>query len=149
VRLFEEAAAADVTEEWDLICRNIKYHARFYESRDGGFIPSADYTATDFAADLLALSAEAVAKGFPLIRIWTLWYVAQAYRLFVHDYERAFTFFTEVASELETRTTKEFPLRPYCYREIANLYFTFREYGEATVYYRRMADDPDAATNYY
>ena len=69
--------------------------------------------------------------------------------MFIHDYERAFTFFAELAAELETRTTKEFPLRPYCYLEIANLYFTFREYGDAAVYYRKLADDPNAATNYY
>ena len=51
VRLFEEAAAADATGEWDLICRIIKCDARFYESRNGGFIASADYTAVwHFAA---------------------------------------------------------------------------------------------------
>jgi len=149
VRMFEEAADADATGEWDLICRIIKCDARFYESRNGGFFASADYTAEDFVGDLLALANEADVKGFPLISILSLWYVAQTYRLFIHDYERAFTFFAELAAELETRTTKEFPLRPYCYLEIANLYFTFREYGEAAVYYRKMADDPDAATNYY
>jgi len=149
VQLFEEAAAADSTGEWDLICNIIKCDARFYESRDGGFVASADYTAIDYAGDLLSLANEAGDKGLPLIRILSLWYVAQTYHLFIHDYERAFTFFVELAAELETRTTKEFPLRPYCYLEIANLYFTFREYGEAAVYYRKMADDPDAATNYY
>ena len=149
VRLIEEAAAVDVTGEWDLICRFNKINVRFYESRGGGFIPSADYSAEDFVNDLLALSNEAGVKGFPLLHIWTLWYVAMAYNLFIHDYERAFTCFSEVALELESRTTKEFPLRPYCYREMANLYFTFREYDEAAFYYHKMAEDPDAATNYY
>ena len=149
VLFLQEAASADTTGEWDLICRNVKIHARFYESRDGGFVASEDYTAMDFANDLLALANEAEVKGFPLIRIWMLWNVVQAYRLFVHDYERAFSFFTEVALAMETCTTKEFPLRPFCYLEIANLYFMFREYSEAMVYYRKMADDPDAATNYY
>ena len=149
VRLFEEAAAADATGEWDLLYRFTKNNARFYESRDGGFIPSTDYTADQFAGDLLALSHEAGVKGFPLLRIYTLWHVAMVYNLFAHDYEQAFAYFSEIDLELETRTTKEFPLRPYCYREIANLYFTFREYGEAARYYQKMAQDPDAATNYY
>ena len=85
VRMFEEAAAADATGEWDLICRIIKCDARFYESRNGGFIASVDYTAEDFAGDLLALANEADVKGFPLMRILSLWYVAQTYRLFIHD----------------------------------------------------------------
>lgn len=63
VRLFSEAAAADHTGEWELDRRRIATHVRFYESRKGGYTPSADYTAEQFAEDLLDIARMADRKS--------------------------------------------------------------------------------------
>ncbi|MDL2314748.1 helix-turn-helix domain-containing protein [Bacteroidales bacterium OttesenSCG-928-C19] len=149
IRFADEAAAVDNTGEWNFISDMIKYTVRFYESRDGGFVWDSDYTAENYSEDMLSLAERAEKKGFRLIRIWGLYYAAEGYRIFTHDYKRSFTYYLEAAAELETTSTKDFPPRPHIYNQIAGLYYTFREYNDAIIFYNKIIDDPYSKENYY
>lgn len=145
VRLFSEAATADPTGEWELDRRRIAANVRFCESRKGGFVPSEDYTTERFAEELLGIARTAKEKGFVYLWLRSLFNAADAYRIFGHDYELAFRHYLQVAAGLENVSQREFPWKLFMYREIADFYFSFREYKDATVFYRKIAEDPDAA----
>ena len=145
VRLFSEAATADPTGEWELDRCRIAANVRFYESRKGGFVPSEDYTTERFAEELLGIARTAKEKGFVYLWLRSLFNAADAYRIFGHDYELAFRHYLQVAAGLENVSQREFPWKLFMYREIADFYFSFREYKDATVFYRKIAEDPDAA----
>lgn len=149
VHFVDEAAAMDHTGEWKFIGDLLKYTVRFYESRDGAYVWSTDYTAENYSEDMLKLAVQAGKKGFRLIKIIGLYSAAEGYRIFAHDYERSFTYYLEAASELETTSTKDFPPRPHIYNQIAGLYYTFREYEDAKIYYNKIVDDPYSKENYY
>lgn len=144
VRLFAEAALTDPTGEWELDGRRLAGHVRFYESRRGGYRPSADYTAERFAEELLGIAHEASMKGFETLRLRAMFDAAAVYRIFGHNYEQAFKYYLQVATGLEKVSQREFPWKLLMYREIADFYFSFREYKDATVFYRKIAEDPDA-----
>lgn len=72
VQLLAEAAQADASGEWELNRRMAECHVRFYDSRDGGFIPTEEYTTEQFAQDLLAVAREAQDKGFLYVRLRAL-----------------------------------------------------------------------------
>lgn len=147
-RLFDEAAKADKSGEWRLLCDMVQNTVLFYESRKGGFTWSSDYTAEDYSDKMAAIAKEAEKKGFRLIKTFALYQAAEGYHVFAQNYERAFACYLEAADELETISTKEFPPRLGIYNHIANLYLTFREYNEAITFYKKVADDPDAVDNY-
>lgn len=144
VRLFSEAATADPTGEWELDGRRMAANVRFCESRKGGFVPSEDYTTERFAEELLGIAHTAKEKGFDYLWLRSLFNAADAYRIFGHDYELAFRHYLQVAAGLENVSQREFPWKLFMYREIADFYFSFREYKDATVFYRKIAEDPDA-----
>lgn len=143
VRLFDEAAAADPSGEWDLDRRRIRGHVRFYESRKGGYTPSADYTAEMFAGELLGIAHEAEEKGFTTLRLRALFNAAAVYRIFAHEYERAFSCYLKAAAEVAQLRWAEFPWKFHLYLEIGDFYFSFREYENASRFYRLIADDPE------
>lgn len=144
VRLFSEAATADPTGEWELDGRRMAANVRFCESRKGGFVPSEDYTTERFAKELLGIARTAKEKGFEYLWLRSLFNAADAYRIFGHDYELAFRHYLQLAAGLENVSQREFPWKLFMYREIADFYFSFREYKDATVFYRKIAEDPDA-----
>lgn len=148
-RFADEAAAIDHTGEWELISDLLKYTVRFYESRDGGYVWDSDYTAENYAEDMLNLAERAEKKGFRFIKIIGLYSAAEGYRIFVHDYKQSFTYYLKAASELEITSTKDFPPRPHIYNQIAGLYYTFREYDDAKNYYSKIVNDPYSKENYY
>lgn len=143
VRFFSEAGAVDSTGEWELDGRRIAGHVRFYESRRGGYMPSAEYTAEQFAEDLLDMARVAERKGFRTLRLRALFNAAAVYRIFAHEYEQAFARYLEAADEVAEMPLSEFPWKFYLYLEIADFYFSFREYKDAAVFYRKIAEDPD------
>lgn len=149
IRLFGEAADADGSGEWGLLADMIKNIVRFYESRDGGYTWSSDFTAEEYSGNMLALASRAGDQGFPLLRIFGLYQAAEGYAVFSQDYEKAFTYYLEAASALENVTTDEFPPRPHIYNEIAALYYMFGEYGDAIIYYCKVVEDPGVDDNYY
>lgn len=142
--LLAEAAAADPTGEWELDRQRMEKHVRFYNSRNGGFTPSADYTTEDFTTDLLNIATRAQKEGFTYIHLLTLFNAGDAFRIFAQDYEQAFRCYLAVAAELEKVTQKEFPWKLFIYREMAYCYSSFREYKEAAVYWQKIIDDPYA-----
>lgn len=144
VRLFTEAAAAAPTDEWELDRRRVEGHVRFYESREGGYRASEEYTAGRFAQDLLTVARMAEKKGFSYLRLRSLFNAADTYRIFEQDYEQAFRYYLEVAAGLDKVSQREFPWKLYMYRTLADFYFSFREYKDAMVFYRKIAEDPDA-----
>lgn len=144
IRYFAEASAAAPASEWDLDRRRMEKHVHFYESREGGFEASEQYTADSFAKDLLSIARLAEKKGFKYLWLRSLFNAADAYRIFERDYEQAFRYYLEVAAQLEHVTQREFPWKLFMYREIADFYYSFREYNDATVFYRKIAEDPDA-----
>lgn len=143
VRFFSEAAAIDPTGEWELDKRRITGHVRFYESRRGGYMPSAEYTAERFAEDLLDIAHVAEMKGFRTLRLRALFNAAAVYRIFAHEYEQAFAHYLEAADGVAEMPLSEFPWKFYLYLEIADFYFSFREYKDAAVFYRKIAEDSD------
>lgn len=143
VKLLAEAAQADPSGEWELNRRMAECHVRFYDSRDGGFIPKEEYTTEHYAQDLLAVAREAQNKGFLYVRLRALFKVGDAYRIFLQEYERAFACYLEVASVLDTLSQREFPWKLYMYKEIADFYISFREYTDAERFYRKITEDPD------
>lgn len=143
VTLFTEAAAADPTGEWELDQRRIASHVRFYESRKGGYTPSVDYTTEQFMKDLLEIAHLAKKKGFQNLRLRTLFNAATAYRIFAHDYEEAFACYLTAAAEAAKLPMRKFPLKHYLYLEIADFYFSFREYKDATAFYQKIVEDPE------
>ena len=149
VHLFNEAARVDNTEEWEFIKCIVENIVRFYESRNGGYIWSSEYTAEDYAENMIIVARRAEKKEFVFIKILGLYQAAEAYSIFAHNYERSFTLYLEIASELETISTKDFPPRPYIYNQIAALYYTFREYEDAIIYYSKNINDPYSSCNYY
>lgn len=144
LRLFSEAAAADPTGAWELDHNRMEKHVRFYNSRKGGFTPSADYTAEKFTNDLLEIADRAQKKGLAYVGLVALYNAGDAFRIFSQDYERAFKCYLEVAAELEKLTQREFPLKLFIYREIANFYSSFGEFEDAAVFWRKIINDPDA-----
>ena len=149
VRFFKEAADTDSTGEWDLIHRIIECRVRFFESRDGGYILSSDYTTEDYVEDLLDIAGRAKEKGFTHINKKVLLETADVLRIFSQENERAFNYYMEAASDLETIDSKELPIRPSIFREIASLYYKFREYEEAMFYFQKIIDDPYALQDIY
>lgn len=147
VRLFSEAATADPTGEWEMDKRRIAGHVRFYESRKGGFTPSADYTAEMFAEELLGIAQEAGKKGFQILRLRSLFNAAAVYRIFAHEYEQAFACYLEAAEGVAGMPLAEFPWKFYLYLEIGDFYFSFREYKDASRFYHMIANDPEIATD--
>lgn len=145
VRLFVQAAEADPTGEWELARRRIAGHVRFFESRQGGYEPTVDYSAQRFAEDLLAIARTAEQKGFKTLYLHTLFNAAAVYRIFAYDYEHAFACYLEAVDEAVNLSWNEFPWKFYLYLEIGDFYFSFREYADAAYYYRKIADDPEAA----
>lgn len=143
VQLLAEAAQADPSGEWELNRRMAECHVRFYDSRDGGFIPTEEYTTEQFAQDLLAVAHEAQDKGFLYVRLRALFKAGDAYRIFMQEYESAFACYLEVASVLDTLSQREFPWKLYMYKEIADFYISFREYTDAERFYRKITEDPD------
>lgn len=143
VQLLAEAAQADPSGEWELNRRMAECHVRFYDSRDGGFIPKEEYTTEQFAQDLLAVAREAQDKGFLYVRLRALFKAGDAYRIFQQEYERAFACYLEVASVLDALSQREFPWKLYMYKEIADFYISFREYTDAERFYRKITEDPD------
>lgn len=143
VRLFAEAGAADPTGEWELDGRRIAGHVRFYESRRGGYTPSADYTAAMFAEELLDIAHEAEKRGFQILRLRAMFNAADVYRIFAQEYERAFACYLEAADGVKGMSLSEFPWKFYLYLEIGDFYFSFREYKDAARFYRMIADDPE------
>lgn len=149
VWIFKEAAFIDKSGEWKLLANMVENTVRFYESRKGGYTWSSDYTAEDYAGNMVAIAEQAEKKGFRLLKIFALFNAAEGYQTFVQNYERAFTYYLEAALELETISSKEFPPRPYIYIHIAGMYFLFGEYEDAIKYYRKVITDPDVRDNYY
>lgn len=144
VRLFSEAGAADPTGEWALDHRRIAGHVRFYDSRKGGFVPSAGYTAEMFTEDLLGIAREAEERGFRVMRLRALFNAAAVCRIFAHDYEQAFACYLETARGVADMPLAEFPWKFFLYLEIGDFYFSFREYEDAAHFYRLIAEDPEA-----
>lgn len=149
MRLFDEAAVADTSGEWKLLSLMVENTVRFYESRKGGYVWSPDYTAEMFSDKMVMLARQAEKQKFHPLKIFALYQAAEGYRTFVQNYERAFAHYLEIASELETISTSDFPLRPHIYNQIANMYYTFREYGEAIIYFQKVVEDPEVRDNYY
>lgn len=145
VRLFAQAASADPTGQWEIDRRRIEGHVRFYESRRGGFTPSADYTAERFTDDLLEIARTAGTKGFSTLRLRSLYDAASVCRIFANEYEQAFSLYLEASSEAEKMPLKDFPWKFYLYQEIGDFYYSFREYTDAGHFYRLITDDPEAA----
>lgn len=143
VRLFTEAAQADPTGVWELDRQRIAGHVRFYESRKGGYTPSADYTAERFAEDLLAIARTAEKSGLEALRLRALFNAASVYRIFACDYQRAFSLYLEAAARAANVPLGEFPWKFYLYLEIADFYYSFREYAEAARFYRLIAEDEE------
>lgn len=144
IRCFAEAAAADPTGLWELDGQRMQKHIRFYDSRNGGFTFSADYTSEMFTEDLLDIARQAKDKGFTYVWLVALFNAGDACRIFSNDYERAFKCYLEVASELENLSQRKFPWKLYMYRAIADFYSSFREYKDAAVFFRKIVEDPDA-----
>lgn len=144
VRLFTEAAAADPTGEWDFDRRRIEGHVRFFESRRGGYTPSAAYTAEKFTEDLLAWSRMAEKSGFRAMRLRLLCDAAAVCRIFSQDYQQAFACYLEATDEAAEMPLEEFPWKFYLYQEIGDFYFSFREYADAARFYRSIAENPEA-----
>ena len=149
VRQIKEAASKDNTGEWELNHRIIEFRVRFHESRNGGYTPSSEYTAEDFAEDLLNIAEQAEEEGLMHINKKALLEAADICRIFLQNNERAFNYYMKAASDLETINTKELPIRPSIYREIASLYYKFREYEDAMFYFQKIIDDPYSMQNFY
>lgn len=143
VRLLAEAADADPSGQWELYRRMAECHVRFYDSRQGGFVPSAEYTTDQYADHLLAVAREAQQKGFLYVRLQALFKAGDAYRIFLQEYERAFACYLDVAASLDSLSQRDFPWKLYMYREIADFYLSFREYTDAARFYRKITEDPD------
>ena len=149
-RMMVEAQAADKTGEWKLNFRLFEYMVQYHRSRKGGFIPSADYTAEDFALDMVALSREAAKKGLPCLELYSLYQIAQSYRLYEpQNFELAFEYFRQLSQGLQKIQTVRFPMKPYCYLTIADFYYAFKDYPNAMELYERILIDPKVEGNIY
>lgn len=149
LRLHAEAARADRDGEWELNRQLVTVHTDMYRHREGGFVINGDSSAEDFARRFLDVARTAREKKLPLVRLRAIFDAANCYRLFAWNYERAFALYNRLTAELPAVSTRDYPPRPYVYREIATLYFNFREYKDAKKYYRIIAEDPDARDNCY
>lgn len=149
VNLFAEAAKTDGAGEWNIMRDMIENTVRFYESRNGGYVWKADYTAEDYSKKMQEIAERADKARFRHLKIAALFQAAEGYRVFEQNYERAFACYLEAAEELETINTKEFPPRPHIHNQLAGLYYTFKEYDDAIVYYQKIVDDPHVRDNYY
>lgn len=145
----EEASKIDKSGEWELIRESFVHNLRLYESRKGGFTPSEDYSTEDFVLDYLDMARRAEAKGFKHIQIWGIYYSGEAYRLYSQNYAMALKYHLKVLPLIENLTTKEFPLRPSIYLEIARMYYNFGDYEKAMIYYQLITEDPYIEDNYY
>lgn len=149
IRMLTEVAQADASGECNFNLQLVKNHIRFYDSRRGGYIPSANYTTENFVQDMLLLSAQAENSGSPVNSLRALLEVAKAYQIYEKDYERAFHYYLEIAAQLDTISSDYFPLRPVIYNEIATLYYTFKEYDDAIFYFTKVAEDPLSSQNHH
>lgn len=147
LELLSEAAAADPTGEWELNRRLVAIHADMYRQRGGGFVIEGDSTAEDFAERFLAVAATAERKRLSMVALRARIDAADCYRIYAQDYQQAFSLYGRLADELSGIPTRDFPMRPSVYREIAGLYFSFREYREAETFYRMIVEDAEARSD--
>lgn len=143
-----EAAAADGTDTWQMELHLFKLRVRFYNSRRGGHIPTY-YTAEEYASDLCEIAREAGKKGLECIRLYCLLDAGNVYRVFAQNYERAFATFLELAEGMENVSIHQFPPRAFAYNHIATLFYSFGEYNEALMYYRKALVNPEEDDRYY
>lgn len=149
-RLVDEAADADKTGEWKLLARISEHMVRYHVSRKAGYVPSADYTSEDFARDMLAASREAAQNDLRCLEFYSLYEVAQSYRLFEpQNYELAFEYFRQLEGGLENIATTQFSLKPYYYMVIGDFYYSFRDYAAAMERYGKILADPEDEGNIY
>lgn len=149
LRLLADAAEADPSGEWELNRQLVSIHTDMYRHREGGFVINGGSSAEEFARQFLEVAAAAQQKQLPLVRLRAIFDAAECYRLYAQNYERAFSLYNKLVTELASVSTRDFPMRPNIYREVANLYFHFREYDDAKTYYRIIAQDPEAKASLY
>ncbi|MDR0810793.1 MAG: helix-turn-helix domain-containing protein [Paludibacter sp.] len=145
----KEAAATDQTKEWLLLAKYIDLNTHFHALRRWKNTLVTEKQAAAYMNDVLAIARAAEREGFPHVKLMILHDIAGICRGQLLDYRLAFEYYFELSAELDKISTRDFPPRPWIYKDIASLYYQFDDYANAMVYYTKVIDDPDAADNYY
>jgi len=142
LELLKQAAEADGTAEWQLNCELFTSRAKLGLSRRGTRETLPGYTYEDFIAELLATAGKAEKKGVLHVQILSMFHIGEVCHIYLEDYERAFRYYLEAVKLMGNISSRDFPDKPHILSELAAFYYSFREYGEAAVYFQKIVDDP-------
>lgn len=109
------------------------------------FQPGADYTTEDAVADLWRLYHESQYCQDSFIRPRILFHILNAYRSIIKNYELAFDCARLLAAELEQVRAADYAGKLRAYIQIGELYYSFRDYEDASFYFSKVLDDPEVA----
>lgn len=131
IKQFNDFAIDCDSDEIRLAAKLFESVLHFYGSREGGLNPRPHYSADNFIRDLYSIHEEAIKHGYREISARTLYDVAETYRIYLDDYDRAFVNYRTAEIELDKLSVFEFPQKLYYYLQIGNFYISFGDYSSA------------------
>lgn len=112
------------------------------------FLPGATYKAEDAVADMWGLVEKARECEDTFIRPRILYRILDAYRTIIKNYELAFDCGRVLTEELERVRAVDYPEKLKIYIQIGELYYSFRDYEEATFYFEKVLEERDTVSEY-
>lgn len=140
-----EVACTTRSEEWELEARLFEISYRFRE----GFrhSPLNTYHSEEALQDLIALSDEAQKNGLTYTYLRTLHSIMNFYYSLVGNYEMAFEYARLLNSQLDKVNAAEYVSKLYAFKDIALMYYQFRDYGESAFYLNKIIQHKEIATS--
>ncbi|WP_295935947.1 helix-turn-helix domain-containing protein [uncultured Alistipes sp.] len=142
-----EAARIDGSMQWELETElfEITYKYRYKHRND----PGQTYTMDSVLVDRERILRKARKTGTRIAALSALETMMSDYFQQRNDYERGFEIALELDDELEKISAEEYPDKLKIYRRIANMYYYFRDFEKAAIYYRKSATPEDIARRFH
>lgn len=139
---FYEMSGLAKTPEWKLNARFFDCVYRLYKSRKGNLIVTGNYTTEQFIADMQSILIETQQHKIKHLEIDALFQIAEAYRLYLKNYEQAFEYYMQLDKTMQNLSEKDYPLILQYTLEIGAFFFYFKDYRNAIVYFGKVPEKP-------
>lgn len=137
VEQFNQVAKSSRRDDLLLNARLFEHTTLFRQSRKGGLTPSSYYSAERFIQDLFSVSEDAEKKNIPEIAAIAYFNIAETYRIYLNDFDHAFTNYRSCEVILDKLDSHHFPLKEHYFLEIGNFYLTFGDINGALPYFEK------------
>lgn len=139
----KEAARVSGSLHWDLEAQLFDISYRFREGyRDN---PANSYHTEEALQDITDLSVIAKEHGDKIMSLRLMRYIINIHANLLNNYEEAFEYAWRLDEEMRNVSSYEFPDKLHIYREIALMYYKFKDYDEAMIFFGRILEDEQAA----